>query len=205
MSAPPQADPPVRRRRLGREVVLAAAEELLDREGVQALTMTSLAVELGTKVSSLYNHVGGLDDLRAQLQRRAILSVGRDVRSAAMGRSGADGVRHLAEVYVAWARKHPRRYELMTRALIDPDDFYAAATDAAEAIAVMVRTLGVPEPEVLRTQLALFSAIHGYVCAEVTGFFAPGGELGGGILDGVVEQVVEGAIAAAQRVAADDR
>lgn len=174
-----------------------AAEGLLDREGVTALTMTSLALEVGTKVSSLYNHVDGLDDLRSQLQRRAIRSVGRDVRSAAMGRSGADGVRHLAQVYVAWARRHPHRYELMTRALIDPDDFYDAATDAAEAIGVMVRTLGVPEQEVLRTQLALFAAIHGYVCAEVTGFFPAGDEL----LDGVVDQVVEGGIAAAERVA----
>ena len=59
----------------------------------------------------------------------------------------------------------------MTRALIDPDDFFVAATDAAEAIAVMVRTLGVPEADVLRTQLAVFAALHGYVCAEVTGFF----------------------------------
>jgi AcrR family transcriptional regulator len=196
-AAPPEADPPVRRRRLGREAVLAAAEELLDRDGVQALTMTSLAVEVGTKVSSLYNHVGGLDDLRTQLQRRAIQSVGRVVRSAAMGQSGADGIRNLARVYVAWARRHPHRYELMTGALIDPDDFYEAATDAAEAIAVMVRTLGVPEEHVLRTQLALFASIHGYVCAEVNGFFPAGDDL----LDGVVEQVVEGAIAAAERVA----
>jgi AcrR family transcriptional regulator len=197
MTAPLDAAAPPRRRRLDREAVLLAAEALLDRDGVTALSMTSLAAEVGTKVSSLYNHVDGLDELRAQLQRRAIQSVGRDVRSAAMGQSGADGVRHLARVYVAWARRHPHRYELMTRALIDPDDFYVAATDAAEAIAVMVRTLGVAEEDVLRTQLALFASIHGYVCAEVTGFF-PRGD---GLVDGVVEQVVEGAIAAAERVA----
>jgi AcrR family transcriptional regulator len=197
MTAPASSEPP-RRRRLDRESVLVAAEELLDRDGVAALSMTSLAVAVGNKVSSLYNHVAGLDDLRAQLQRRAILAVGRDVRSAAMGQSGADGIRNLARVYVAWARKHPHRYELMTRALVDPDDFYVAATDAAEAIAVMVRTLGVAEEDVLRTQLALFAAIHGYVCAEVTGFFPRGDDL----LDGVVDQVVEGGILAAERVAA---
>jgi AcrR family transcriptional regulator len=192
----PAADAP-RRRRLDREAVLTAAEAVLDRDGVSALTMTSLAVQVGTKVSSLYNHVDGLDELRAQLQRRAIGSVGRDVRSAAMGRSGADGIRHLAQVYVTWARAHPHRYELMTRALIDPDDFFVAATDAAEAIAVMVRTLGVPEADVLRTQLAVFAALHGYVCAEVTGFFPRGDAL----VEGVVDQVVEGAIAAAERAA----
>ena len=186
-----------RKRRLDREAVLLAAETVLDRDGVSALTMTSLAAEAGAKVSSLYNHVDGLDELRSELQRRAIRAVGREVRTAAMGRSGADGVRHLAEVYVAWARRHPHRYELMTRALTDPDGFYLAATDAAEAIAVMVRTLGVPEDQVLRTQLALFAAIHGYVCAEVTGFFPAGDDL----LDGVVDQVVEGGIAAAERVA----
>src|SRR6476661_5140224 len=98
-AAPREADPPARRRRLGRAAVLAAAEELLDRDGVQALTMTSLAAEVGIKVSSLYNPAGGLDGLRTQLQRRASQSVGRGVRSAAMGQSGADGVRNLARVY----------------------------------------------------------------------------------------------------------
>lgn len=39
-----------RRRRLDREAVVAAAERVLDEHGYDALTMTSLAAELGTRV-----------------------------------------------------------------------------------------------------------------------------------------------------------
>jgi AcrR family transcriptional regulator len=43
--------------------VLQAAIALADERGVQELTMRKLAKELGVEAMSLYNHVGGKDDL----------------------------------------------------------------------------------------------------------------------------------------------
>ena len=48
---------------LNRERVLRAAVALADRGGLEALTMRKLAAELGVEAMSLYNHVGGKDDL----------------------------------------------------------------------------------------------------------------------------------------------
>jgi AcrR family transcriptional regulator len=54
---------PVRRRRLNRTTVLEAALELVDREGVEALTMRRLAGSLGVEAMSLYTHVANKDAL----------------------------------------------------------------------------------------------------------------------------------------------
>jgi AcrR family transcriptional regulator len=43
--------------------VLTAAVELADREGIDALSMRRLGQELGVEAMSLYNHVGGKEDL----------------------------------------------------------------------------------------------------------------------------------------------
>ena len=58
-------DRPGRRRRepISREAIVTAAIQLLDREGLAALSMRRLAEELGTGAASLYWHVGSKDGL----------------------------------------------------------------------------------------------------------------------------------------------
>ena len=51
------------RPRLNRDRVVAAAIELVDRQGLEALSMRALAQQVGVKAMSLYNHVDNKDDL----------------------------------------------------------------------------------------------------------------------------------------------
>ena len=48
---------------LSRDRILAAAVELADEEGVDAVSMRKLAASLGFEAMSLYNHVANKDDL----------------------------------------------------------------------------------------------------------------------------------------------
>ncbi|MCR1781484.1 WHG domain-containing protein [Nocardioides carbamazepini] len=188
-----------RRTRLDQEAVLRAAETLVDRDGYDALTMTSLAAELEARVSSLYNHVANLEDLRALIQVRAMRLLGEHVRAAAMGHAGIDGLRALSHALRAFARSHPQRYAALTRPPIDREAFYTAALDAIEALAVMVRSAGLPDDRLLKSAMALFASLHGFVSLEVAGYF---GDLSGTSaealdLDLVYEQVIDGAVTAA--------
>lgn len=182
-----------RKVRLDQETVLRAAERLVDRDGYDALTMTSLAAELDARVSSLYNHVANLEDLRASVQVRAMRLLGEHVRRAAMGHAGADGLRVLSHELRAFAGHHPQRYAAITRPPIDREAFFAAAGDTIEALAVMVRSAGLPEDRLLATGMAVFAALHGFVSLEVAGYFGDVDD----DLDEVYELVVRGAVTAA--------
>lgn len=187
-----------RRARLDQEAVLQAAEALVDRDGYDALTMTSLAAELDTRVSSLYNHVANLEDLRAHIQVRAMRLLGEHVRTAAMGHAGADGLRALSHELRAFARRHPQRYAALTRPPIDRDQFFAAALTAIEALSVMVRSAGLSEDKMLSTGTAVFAALHGFVSLEVAGYFGDLSPTGHPFdLDEVFELVIRGAVTAA--------
>ncbi|MFB9311936.1 TetR/AcrR family transcriptional regulator [Nocardioides plantarum] len=186
------ARPAERRGRLDRETVLASAESIVDRDGFDALSMTLLAAELDTRVSSLYNHVTNLEDLRSEIQVRAMSLLGRQVQRAAMGHAGADGLRVLSHELRAFARAFPQRYAALTRAPIDRDGFFAAAGDVIEAMGVMVRSTGLPERQTIPTGMAIFSALHGFVALEASGYFDGVPEL-----EDVFEQVVRGAVTAA--------
>jgi len=182
-----------RRARLDQEAVLTAAEEIVDRDGYDALTMTLLAGELDARVSSLYNHVENLEDLRSLVQLRAMRLLGDQVREAAAGHAGADGLRVLSHALRSFARSHPQRYAAITRPAIDGEAFFDAAGETIAALAVMVRSAGLPEERIIPTGIAVFAALHGFVSLEAAGYFA-GVE---GDLDEVYELVVRGAVTAA--------
>ena len=63
VNVPPST--PERRAPLDRSRVLQAGIELADRDGFEALSMRSLAAELGVVPMALYKHVAGRDDLVA--------------------------------------------------------------------------------------------------------------------------------------------
>ncbi|MDN5746240.1 MAG: WHG domain-containing protein [Nocardioidaceae bacterium] len=188
-----------RRGRLDQEAVLQAAELVVDRDGYDDLTMTSLATYLDARVSSLYNHVTNLEDLRAQIQIRAMRMLGTHVRAAAMGHAGVDGLHALSQALRSFARSHPQRYAALTRPPIDREGFYAAALEAIEALAIMARSAGLSDDRLIHNAMAMFACLHGFVSLEVAGYF---GDLSGTSadavdLDEVYEQIIEGAVTAA--------
>lgn len=181
------------RTRLDRASVIQRAEMLVDELGLDAVTMTVLAKTLGTKVSSLYNHVDGLEDLRAEIQIRAMRDLATSLRSRAMGRSGAEGLQDLARSFLEFARAHPHRYAAMTRPILNRERFFAASAEAVEAAAAMVGSTGLSADESLASQMALFSALHGFASLETSGFFGPLVDTSFDY-DSIYGQVVEGAV-----------
>lgn len=188
-------DSPAPRTRLDRESVIRRAELLVDELGLDEVTMTVLAKTLGTKVSSLYNHVDGLEDLRAEIQVRAMKDLATTMRSRAMGRSGSEGLQDLARAFLEYARAHPHRYAAMTRPIMNREKFFAASAEAVEAAAAMVGSTGLSADESLASQMALFSALHGFASLETSGFFDPLADTSFDY-DSIYGQVVDGAVEA---------
>src|SRR3954471_15566917 len=60
------------RKPLTREAIVDAALTLLERDGIQGLSMRRLAQELGTGAASLYWHVGDKEQLLALLLDRIV-------------------------------------------------------------------------------------------------------------------------------------
>jgi AcrR family transcriptional regulator len=62
----------VRERGLSREAIAAAALEIVDREGLDAMTMRTVAHSLGTGAASLYAHVASKEELLELIIDRVI-------------------------------------------------------------------------------------------------------------------------------------
>jgi AcrR family transcriptional regulator len=99
--------------------IVAAARDLLEREGPDGLTMRRLAGRLGMQAPSLYKHVADKDELEVLLIEWALRDQGAATHEAVDGlpRGGSKrrALEALARAYRGWALAHPHLYRLATQ------------------------------------------------------------------------------------------
>ena len=100
-----------------RMAVLAAAEAILEREGVDALTLRAVARAVGVSHTAPKNHFGDLEGLLSELAAVGYWRYGETLAKA-MDAAGADPrarMRAMGRAYVGFARAHPGLFILMFR------------------------------------------------------------------------------------------
>lgn len=186
---------PVRRRTLKRAKVVDSALDIVDARGLDELSMSACAEQLGVVTASLYNHVENLDDLKAAVQVAAMTTLGEHLTLVAMGRSGPAGLRALMDAHRQWATSHPRRYHALTAASSDPDALIAAAMKVNDALRAMLHSCGVSPDETFDAAASLFAVLHGFSSLVNSGFIAEGRDR-----ERIYESVVRGALSGITRV-----
>ena len=150
----------VGRRPLSRRRILEAAVELVDREGLGALSMRKLGRELGVEAMSLYNHVPNKEALLGGMVE--VLIEGLEAPPGGSPTSWEDGVRGAFRSYLKLARAHPEVFQLFaTRPL---------GTGEALRIFEVLRGAGLGMVPALHAFRTLSSYTIGYALAEIRGF-----------------------------------
>ncbi len=155
------------RPQLDAEIVVATAGRIADDEGLDAVTLTRIARELGISQPALYRHVDGYDDLLRSLSLEGRQLLAERLREAAVGVSSDDAVRAMGRAWREVVRERP--------GLIAATDRYPCAGDKEleEAVEAIVDTLGLaligydlgPTDQVHAAR-ALRSAFHGFAHLE---------------------------------------
>ena len=164
-----------RRRGLDRRVVLDEAAALADESGLESVTFANLAERLKIRAPSLYNHIAGTDELRAQLALLGVRALQADLARAAIGRNGVDGIVAVADAYRRFAKSRPGLYRA-TLSAPEPTNVELIAV-SSEFLAVMeavMLPLRLRGNDVIHAMRALRSLVHGFVSLEaVHGFGLP--------------------------------
>jgi AcrR family transcriptional regulator len=161
-----------RRAGLDPQMVIQAAADIVDRDGLEALTLAALATHFKVAVPSLYNHVGGMPGLQQQLallgRRQLIQVLGRSV----MGKSGDDAIIAMADAVRAYVKAHPGLYASTLR-VADPGDTESRAAEA-EAVEIFLKVLAhydLHDDMAIHMVRGLRSLVHGFASLEVAGGF----------------------------------
>jgi AcrR family transcriptional regulator len=162
-------DRPAKRRRepISRDAIVQAALRLLDRDGLDALSMRRVADELGTGAASLYWHVGSKDGLLDLVFDRVI---GEQQIPDPDPKRWQEQLKEVARAQRDASLRHP----YIVRISIGRIPMGPNALRYSERVLAILRAGGVPPRLAVQGQLLLISAVNGFTLDE-TGVGEPGG------------------------------
>ncbi|MBX9360617.1 TetR/AcrR family transcriptional regulator [Streptomyces sp. WAC04114] len=161
--------------RLSRERVLAAALDLVDSEGLSALSMRRLGAELGVEAMALYRYAASKDSLLDGLVEALYLQL--EGRLAAEPGAGSDvegpewrhGLHRMARATYDVCLAHPQVVPLLaTRMMAVPmAQRPAAVLRDHERVLTLLRSAGFDEATVAEVFRAFTAWLLGYVSVEL--------------------------------------
>lgn len=140
---------------------------LVDSEGLDALSLSSVASKLDVGPSALYTHVDGLAGLRYMVAVASTLSLTEKVRNAAVGVSGHDALHAMGHAYRSFAHGHPGRFASTLLPPAADDSQLAKANESLLDVFTMVYgAMGLnPDADRMAARCCR-SAIHGFLALE---------------------------------------
>ena len=142
----PLPEPPWRkpvRQQLSRELIVDTALEILDREGMAALSMRRIATELGTGAASLYAHVSNKEELQELLLERVLSRVPHETPDPDRW---ADQLRELCRQTVGALISYPGIARVALTTIVPTGE---ASFEQAEAMLGLLRASGLPDAQVV--------------------------------------------------------
>ncbi|MBU2663820.1 TetR/AcrR family transcriptional regulator [Actinoplanes bogorensis] len=154
------------RANLSPAVVVAAAAEMADRDGFEAVTLSALARHFGVQTASLYSHVRDRAALLAGVHELAMAELSDRIAMATAGRSGRDALVALAEAQRDYARQSPGRWTALQRGSA-PSPASARLVSLTWAV---LRGYHLSDDDLVHATRLLGATVNGWIALEGNGF-----------------------------------
>jgi AcrR family transcriptional regulator len=162
-----------------RDSIVETAARLIERDGVDGLSLAAVASEVGIKAPSLYRYIESKNELLHAVIENTYRDLfgAYDEALASVGNEPAGQLQALARAQRRFAHENPNTYMLAYTTAnpelrADPDMLLGKAVEIQE---IMARISGEPDSlPALRGALAL---THGFISLELNGQLRRGGDL----------------------------
>lgn len=151
------------RAQLSLDLVIDTAAAIADAEGLDAVTLTRIATEVGTTQPALYRYVDSYDELI-----RALGLLGRRLLAERLSRASddlpdGDAIRAMGYAWRSMVRDHPGLYAATDRYPCAGDaELEAAVDEVVAALSAPLAQFTLSEDQRVHAGRALRSAFHGF-------------------------------------------
>lgn len=162
------ATSPARSGPLDYETVIELAGDILDESGLEGFRLGTVAERAGVTQPALYRHVDGAAALWRGLGLDTRHRLAKELTDAAVGRSGPDAVRSVADAWRRFAHRHPGRYRSTERSPVRGDAELVAAVESVRSVLrSSIRGFGLGDDALDHAVVMLRSALHGFASFEL--------------------------------------
>ena len=159
------------------EAIVAAGRAILDAEGLDGLTMSSVAGAVGVRAPSLYKRVRDRGELIRLIANAVASELTVELEVAATSGDPAKDLRSIAVAFRTWALAHPEAYHLLFDHLPDGErvDPEVNARSAAALLQTAAALAG--EDHALEAARTMVAWASGFLNMELAGAFRLGGDV----------------------------
>jgi AcrR family transcriptional regulator len=183
------------------EALIAASEDILADQGAEGFTLREAARRAGVSPAAPAHHFGNAPGLLTEVAIRGYDELGGALKQAA-ARKGSDHEKLHAQglAYVAFALKHPGRFQMMfsgKRLVADDERLRATAKAAHREFEIVIDGLVARDPNASPKQAKIaatvaWSTVHGFAKLALEGKFGtPDTEAGRREIMATLRQVLE--------------
>lgn len=178
-----------------RELLIAAAADLLDAGGREAVTLREVGHRAGVSHNAPYKHFANKEALLAGVAAEELTKLGEAVADLRKGNlHEGEVLRAALRRYVAWALAYPARFRLVFGVWSAPfEDLGVAAESGRRTLLAIVeaaqRVGQLPPGDAERMSSLLQAVIHGAIDLTMIGHLTIGGK-GNVDADGLVDDLL---------------
>jgi AcrR family transcriptional regulator len=151
-----------RPRQIDRTAVLQASLEIADNDGLEAVTMNSVAQRLGVTPMALYRHVENKRDLLDGV----VESLLDEIPTPPAALAPDEQLRAMGDALRKIARRHPAVFPL----LLQLPATTTRSRERRDRVQQVLREAGINDPE--RAERIISTVVLGFAVSEVSGRFA---------------------------------
>ena len=157
--------------------IVRAGRRIVEAEGLESLTMQTVALAVGVRPPSLYKHVRDRGDLIRLIGTAVVIELGERLDEAATSGDPRRDVRGMVEALRAFAHSDPQAYRLLFAAL--PETWRVDDELNTRISQSLIRTVGhlTGGDHTLEAARTIVAWAHGFVSMELAGAFRLGGNV----------------------------
>jgi AcrR family transcriptional regulator len=147
-----------------REALIKAGRAILEKDGVEALTLRACARKAGVSHAAPQHHFASISDLLAEIAATGFEDFVKALdRGAARSAVPVEKLKAMGQSYVAFARERPAVYQLMfgVAAPLSSERLRAARIAAWKQLADAVSAVAGPDDKEAKA-MQVWSAVHGF-------------------------------------------
>ncbi len=160
---------------LSQAEIVNTATEFVNEFGLEQLSLGKLAQQLKVKPPSLYNHIASLEELKNQLNLKALRLLKQDLLKATVAKTHEEALKGFAYSYRSFALKNPGLFHATLRTVEDREQaIKQEGHEILELILIILKGFGLEGNSALQATRSLRASLAGFVLLELNeGFGMP--------------------------------
>jgi AcrR family transcriptional regulator len=151
--------------RTSQKAIVAAAVEIVERAGTEALSMRAVARQLGLAADALHRHFQDRKSLEAAVAAEGTRRLRTALQRAARGTADAEAVGASCRAYLRFARRHTALYGMTMKKYADTPGLQAARQGLRDFFRALFASLEDPR-SVQTAGVAAWALLHGMVAQQ---------------------------------------